>query len=181
MSFIGDRSNANADSAIVTTQKAITYNELNSELYKKFFLNRNEEKAMSDGYIYIHDRGSRLDSMNCCLFDMPTVLKDGFKMGNLEYSNPTSLDVAFDLIGDVSMNAASCQYGGFSLSEIDKLLAPYAELSYKKYLKEYYDTVRVYTEIIDTVKEEADKAKNDLASVAKRLEEFLNKKVLFAN
>ena len=49
LSFIGDRSNANADSALVTTQKAITYNELNSELYKKFFLTRNEERAMGDG------------------------------------------------------------------------------------------------------------------------------------
>lgn len=137
LNFIGDRSNANADSALVTTQKAITYNELNSELYKKFFLNRNEERAMSDGYIYIHDRGSRLDSMNCCLFDMPNVLKGGFQMGNLEYSEPKSLDVAFDLIADISMNAAACQYGGFSLSEIDKLLAPYAELSYKKYYEEY--------------------------------------------
>lgn len=38
LNFIGDRSNANADSALVTTQKAIVYNELNSELYKKFFL-----------------------------------------------------------------------------------------------------------------------------------------------
>lgn len=139
LSFIGDRSNANADSALVTTQKAITYNELNSELYKKFFLNRNEEKAMSDGYIYIHDRGSRLDSMNCCLFDMPNVLKGGFRMGNLDYSEPKTLDVAFDLIADISMNAAACQYGGFSLSEIDKLLAPYAEKSYQKYYEEYMD------------------------------------------
>ena len=149
LSFIGDRSNANADSALVTTQKAITYNELNSELYKKFFLTRNEERAMSDGYIYIHDRGSRLDSMNCCLFDMPNVLKDGFKMGNLEYSNPTTLDVAFDLIGDITMNAASCQYGGFSLSEIDKLLAPYAELSHKKYKKEFISIAERFTEALD--------------------------------
>ena len=141
LSFIGDRSNANADSALVTTQKAITYNELNSELYKKFFLNRNEEKAMSDGYIYIHDRGSRLDSMNCCLFDMPTVLKGGFRMGNLDDSEPKTLDVAFDLIADISMNAAACQYGGFSLSEIDKLLAPYARLSYQKYFEEYRSIV----------------------------------------
>lgn len=137
LSFIGDRSNANADSALVTTQKAITYNELNSELYKKFFLTRNEERAMSDGYIYIHDRGSRLDSINCCLFDMPNVLRNGFQMGNLEYGEPKTLDVAFDLIADVAMNAASCQYGGFSISEIDKLLAPYAEKSYNKYYQEY--------------------------------------------
>ena len=141
LNFIGDRSNANADSALVTTQKAIVYNELNSELYKKFFLTREEEQAMSEGYIYIHDRGSRLDSINCCLFDMKNVLTGGFQMGNLDYQEPKTIDVAFDLIGDVSMNAAACQYGGFSISEVDKLLAPYAEKSYKKYLIEYENIV----------------------------------------
>ena len=137
LSFIGDRSNANADSALVTTQKAIVYNELNSELYKKFFLTIEEEKAMSDGYIYIHDRGSRLDTVNCCLFDMKNVLYGGFEMGNLDYQEPKSLDVAFDLVADVAINAAACQYGGFTISEIDKLLAPYAKLSYNQYYKEY--------------------------------------------
>lgn len=144
LNFIGDRSNANADSALVTTQKAITYNELNSELYKKFFLTRNEEKAMSDGYIYIHDRGSRLDSMNCCLADIPNILKDGFVMGNLDYQEPKTLDVAFDLIGDIAMNMASCQYGGYSISEIDKLLAKYARMSYDHYIEEYYDIIDSY-------------------------------------
>ena len=139
LSFIGDRSNANADSALVTTQKAIVYNELNSELYKKFFLTVEEEKAMSEGYIYIHDRGSRLDTMNCCLFDMKSVLSGGFTMGNLDYQEPKTLDVAFDLIADVAINAAACQYGGFTISEVDKLLAPYAKKSYDIYLKEYYD------------------------------------------
>ena len=139
LSFIGDRSNANADSALVTTQKAIVYNELNSELYKKFFLTVEEEKAMSEGYIYIHDRGSRLDTMNCCLFDMKSVLSGGFTMGNLDYQEPKTLDVAFDLIADVAINAAACEYGGFTISEIDKLLAPYAEKSYNNYLKEYYN------------------------------------------
>ena len=137
LNFIGDRSNANADSALNTTQKAIVYNELNSELYKKFFLTNEEELAMSEGYIYIHDRGSRLDSMNCCLFDMKNVISNGFQMGNLDYQEPNSLDVAFDLIADIAMNAAACQYGGFSISEIDKLLAPYAKLSYDKYYEEY--------------------------------------------
>ena len=161
LSFVGDRSNANADSALVTTQKAITYNELNSELYKKFFLNRNEERAMSDGYIYIHDRGSRLDSMNCCLFDMQNVLSGGFLMGNLEYSEPTTLDVAFDLIGDIAMNAAACQYGGFSISEIDKLLSKYAESSYRKYVQEFYDIAGTYVTEDKTVVDDADKYATD--------------------
>lgn len=142
LAFIGDRSNANADSALVTTQKAIVYNELNSELYKSFFLTRDEEKAMSEGYIYIHDRGSRLDCINCCLFDIAAVLKNGFFMGNLDYIEPKSLDVAFDLIADVSINAAACQYGGFTLPEIDKVLAPYAEKSYQHYFKEYLDIIK---------------------------------------
>lgn len=142
LNFIGDRSNANSDSALVTTQKAIVYNELNSELYKKFFLTTREEKAMSDGFIYIHDRGSRLDTMNCCLFDMANLLKDGFFMGNLDYVEPKTLDVAFDLIGDVTMNAASFQYGGFTIPEVDKLFAPYAEKSYKKYYEEYVNITR---------------------------------------
>ena len=86
LNFIGDRSNANADSAIITTQRAIVYNELNSELYKKFFLTEEEERVMSEGYIYIHDRGSRLDSFNCCLANVKGILQGGFEMGNLHYN-----------------------------------------------------------------------------------------------
>lgn len=141
LNFVGDRSNANADSSLVTTKKAIVYNELNSELYKKFFLTNREEREMSDGYFYIHDRGSRLDTINCCVFDMQNVLKGGFFMGNLDYVEPKSLAVAFDLIGDLTMNAASCQYGGFTIPQVDKLLAPYAEKSYLSYLSEYISIV----------------------------------------
>lgn len=137
LNFIGDRSNANSDSALVTTQKAIVYNELNSELYKRFFLSQREERAVSDGYLYIHDRGSRLDTMNCCIYDMKNLITGGFFMGNLDYLEPKSLDVAFDLIADVTLNAASSQYGGFTIPQIDKLLAPYAEKSYRIYLDEY--------------------------------------------
>ena len=62
--YIGDRDNANTDSALVPTQRSLIYNELNGELYKKFFLNVEERAAMNEGYIYIHDRYARLDTMN---------------------------------------------------------------------------------------------------------------------
>ena len=39
---VQDASNANSDSSLVTTQKAITYSELNGELYKRFFLTDEE-------------------------------------------------------------------------------------------------------------------------------------------
>lgn len=147
LNFIGDRSNANSDSALVTTQKAIVYNELNSELYKKFFLTQKEERAMSDGYIYVHDRGSRLDTINCCVYDMENLIKGGFFMGNLDYQEPKTLDVAFDLIGDVTLNAASSQYGGFTIPQVDKLFAPYAAKSYNLYLNEYLSIINATDKI----------------------------------
>ncbi len=137
--YIGDKENSNADSALVSTKRSLIFNELNKELYKKFFLNVEELQAINDGYIYIHDMSARRDTMNCCLFDVASVLKGGFEMGNLWYNEPKSLDVAFDVIGDITMAAASQQYGGFTLPEVDKILAPYAqktyEASYAKYIE----------------------------------------------
>ena len=58
-------------------------------------------------------------------------------MGNLWYNEPKSLDVAFDVIGDIVMSAASQQYGGFTVPEVDKNLAPYAGKTYKKKIEKY--------------------------------------------
>ena len=137
--YLGDLSNANTDSALVSTQRSLIYGELNSELYKKFFLNKEERTAMKEGYIYIHDRSARLDTINCCLWDMSAVLSDGFEMGNVWYNEPKTLDVAFDVISDIVMSAAAMQYGGFTIPEVDSVLAPYAEKSYRKYRQEYIE------------------------------------------
>ncbi|MCI8336169.1 MAG: anaerobic ribonucleoside-triphosphate reductase [Peptococcaceae bacterium] len=137
--YIGDKENANTDSALVATKRSLIFNQLNKELYQKFFLTTDELQACKDGYIYVHDMSARRDTMNCCLFDMSNVLKGGFEMGNLWYNEPKTLDVAFDVIGDVILSTAAQQYGGFTVPEIDKVLAPYAELSYEKYLKEIGD------------------------------------------
>ena len=275
-----DASNANADSDLITTQKAIAYAELNGELYKRFFLTDEENKAQEEGYIYIHDKGARLDttncftrdtrfitsfgirsfndfvdgdtvqvlshrglwrigtvhcfgeqelqrvtfvnedksvrhtvectpnhrwilsdgaittelkmgdvlvkspcdlegnitqlsgvvwtvediektdrvepvwcltvefdqsfvleygipSGNCCLFDMKSLLKGGFRMGNISYREPKTAGTALSLIADIALNAGASQYGGFTISEIDKLLEPYAHESYDRYYAEY--------------------------------------------
>lgn len=275
-----DASNANADSDLITTQKAIAYSELNGELYKRFFLTDEENKAQEEGYIYIHDKGARLDttncftrntrfitsfgihsfndfvdgdivqvlshrglwrigtvhcfgeqelqrvtfvnedksvrhtvectpnhrwilsdgaittelkmgdvlvkspcdiegdltqlsgviwtveaiektdrvepvwcltveadqsfvleygipSGNCCLFDTKSLLKGGFRMGNISYREPKTAGTALSLIADVALNAGASQYGGFTISEIDKLLEPYAHESYDRYYAEY--------------------------------------------
>ena len=137
LEYLADVNNANRDSALVSTQRSIVYDVLNTELYENFFLTEDERRASKDGYIYIHDKSARLDTMNCCLFDMKKLLEKGFDMGNVWYNPPKTLQVAFDVIGDITLSAASMQYGGFTIPEVDKILAPYAELSYNKYFNEY--------------------------------------------
>ena len=151
ITYIGDKECANMDSALVTTQRCLIYNSLNKELYKKFFLTANEIEACKDGYIYIHDMSARRDTMNCCLFDMANVLKDGFEMSNIWYTEPKTLQTAFNVMGDVIINTTAMQYGGFTVPEVDTVLKKYAKLTYKKYYDEYLSIKG------DSFKDEADK------------------------
>lgn len=135
--YIGDKENSNTDSALVSTKRSLIFNQLNKELYQKFFMTTEEIQACRDGYIYVHDMSARRDTMNCCLFDVENVLRGGFEMGNLWYNEPKTLDVAFDVIGDIVLSAASQQYGGFTVPSVEKILEPYAEKSYQKYKNHY--------------------------------------------
>lgn len=136
---VGDKDCSNTDSTLVTFQRCLIYNSLNKELYKKFFLTAAEIEACKDGYIYIHDMSARLDTMNCSLFDMGNVLSGGFEMSNIWYNEPKTLQTAFNVIGDVTINTTAMQYGGFTIPEIDTVLKKYAKKSYDMYYKEYLD------------------------------------------
>ena len=156
--FIGDKENANTDSALVATKRCLIFNELNKRLYRKFFMTAEELQACKDGYIYIHDQSARLDTMNCCLFDIAKVMAGGFEMGNVWYNEPKTLDTAFDVMGDIILATASQQYGGFTVCEVDKVLAPYAQKSYEKYIREIYeiasfsDTAKIHHYALEKVK-----------------------------
>lgn len=137
INHVRDKENANRDSTLVSTKKTLVGNALGKEFYIKEFLTESEVQATEDGYIYIHDMSSRLDTMNCCLFDMDRVLTGGFEMGNRWYNEPKTLDVAFDVIGDVILSTAAQQYGGFTVPEIDKTLVKYAKKSFKKHYEDF--------------------------------------------
>lgn len=139
--YIGDVSNANTDSTMVSTQRSLSYGTLSKELYQKFFLTKEELQASNDGYIYIHDMKDRRDTFNCCLANIKSVLSGGFEMGNIWYNEPKTLDVAFDVIGDIVFAMSAQQYGGFTIPRIDSILVPYAEKSYQIYKEEFYSTM----------------------------------------
>lgn len=134
--YMGDKENSNTDSALIPTKRSLIYNELNKRFYKKFFLTDKEREAIEDGFIYIHDMAARFDTYNCSLFDAGNIMSGGFEMGNLWYTEPNSIDTACDVLGDIIMTGASSQYGGITISEIDKVLAPYAEKTFNTYKEE---------------------------------------------
>lgn len=150
--FLGDKSNSNADSALASTITCIMASYLGKEMYLMQFLTAEERQAVEEGYIYPHDMDKRyFYPYNCTLFNYADLLRGimrdaqgniiedrgGFEMANVWYNTPKTLDVAFDVIGDVCLSAASQQYGGHTIPNVDKILAPYAEASYKRYFSKY--------------------------------------------
>ena len=134
--YMGDKSNANADSTLVTTKRSLMFNELSTQLYKKFFLTKEELQAINDGYIYCHDIGSRLLTTNCCIADISSILKGGFELANIWYNEPKSLETAFGVISDIVLSASGAQYGGYSFNS-DLTLEPYAEKTYNDLINKY--------------------------------------------
>lgn len=125
---LGDRENANFDSSLVSTKGSLIKGYLTKSLYKQFYLSNREKELIERGDIYIHDlRDMILGSLNCCLFDIGTVLKDGFEMSNVEYTEPKSVLSALQVTGDITLVATAQQFGGFTLAEFDKVLLPYCK------------------------------------------------------
>lgn len=128
--------NANTSESLVTTKRCMKANVLNTVRYKTFFLTPTEREHMTDGYYYIHDRSARLDTYNCCLFDIKATIDGGFDFEGTHYNEPHGLDAAMSLLGDVISMTASNQYGGWS-ARIDDFLAKYLEMTYDKLVDKY--------------------------------------------
>lgn len=134
-----DRSNANTTAALVSTKRSLIYGALNKERYKKFDLTKEQNEAIETGYIYIHDMSARSDTYNCCLFDLGNVFCGGFTKENMKYTEPKTLKAFFGAAKDAILDTSAQQYGGFTISEVDSIIAPYARKSFNKYVKKYYN------------------------------------------
>ncbi len=135
---LGDRENANFDSSLVSTKGSLIKGYLTKTLYKRFYLSDKESELIKRGDIYIHDlRDMILGCVNCCLFDVAKVMKGGFTMSNVDYTEPKTVLAALQLIGDITLVATAQQFGGFTLAEIDKVLLPYVYKSYNKHFARY--------------------------------------------
>ena len=132
------RQNANADATLSSTKRCFFADYTGEEFFHEFFLTKVEKQAIKDGYIYCHDASARmLYAVNCCLFRADYVLEHGCAINGITYTKPHGITKAFQILGDMILINASQQYGGFTVPRIDRILAPYAEMSYEKSLQKY--------------------------------------------
>ena len=134
----GDKENANRDSYLIDAQKSMSGEIFSVRNMLDYELPKSASKAHKDGDIYIHDLRDRLfNSINCCLFDMGNVLRGGFTYNGVTYKEPNSFRTACSMLEDVMNSARLNQYGGFTIPEIDSVLAPYARKTYISYYEKF--------------------------------------------
>lgn len=138
----GDKENANKDTALNSTKQSVISETTMKELMRTFELEPEWVKAHDEGWIHIHDMGSKfLNGINCCLFDMGNLLRGGFEINGVKYKEPGTLQVAFHVMGDVTLSASGNQFGGFTIPEVDTILSYYAEKSYNKWFSYYFENI----------------------------------------
>ncbi|HHR3331531.1 TPA: anaerobic ribonucleoside-triphosphate reductase [Streptococcus pyogenes] len=127
--------NANKDSDVFNTQRDLTAGIVGKSIGLKM-LPSHVANAHQKGDIHYHDLdySPYTPMTNCCLIDFKGMLANGFKIGNAEVESPKSIQTATAQISQIIANVASSQYGGCTADRIDELLAPYAELNFKKHM-----------------------------------------------
>lgn len=161
--------NANKDSNTFITQRDLIAGQV-AKAKGLSMLPDDVVTAHVNGDIHFHDLNvSPFTPMtNCSLLDIQSMFKSGFKMGNAEVETPKSIGTAVAQMTQVILSVAGHQFGGISIDNIDKVLAPYAEMNYNKH-KEDMEKWKIEDE--DYAKE---KTKKDIYDSIQGLEYEVN-------
>ncbi len=97
-----DRENSNSNTRYNSTKRTDVAKTFAKELYQKMHLNTDELQAIKDGYIYIHDLSDMLlMQYNCCISDIKNILKGGFELENIYYTETKRSRTDVGQIGDI--------------------------------------------------------------------------------
>lgn len=108
----GDKENANKNSDIVSTKKELTSGIVSKHIALDYELPKDVAKAHKEADIHVHDLTDEIyGSINCCLFDMKSVLENGFKINGVDNTEPKHLETALSIISDIILSASSQQFG----------------------------------------------------------------------
>lgn len=170
----GDKENANKDSELISTQKELVSGVVSKNIALDYELTPEQSEAHKSGAIQIHDLTDYIfNSFNCCLFDMANLLKGGFTINGIKEKEPNSIKTALTIVSDIILSASSQQFGGFTVPEIDKVLAPYVYKSIEKY-KQAHMKRHPNASLVDIVKWAKEDTYADLLQGFESIENRLN-------
>lgn len=131
------KENANKDSKVFPVQRDLLAGIISKHFALNHILPNDVVTAHLDGDIHYHDLDYApfLPMSNCCLVDLKGMLENGFKLGNAQIESPKSIGVACAVMAQITAQVASHQYGGTTFANIDLVLAPYAEKSFFKHIR----------------------------------------------
>lgn len=129
--------NANKDSKVFNTQRDLLAGITAKDYAFRNIIPKHIVEAHLKGDIHWHDADYNpfFKMFNCMLIDFKGMLKYGFSIGNAEIEPPKSIKTATALVSQIVANVSSNIYGGTSFNKADEVLAPYAEMSYNKHLR----------------------------------------------
>lgn len=139
--------NGNKDSRTAMTQRELLAGVVSKakglEMYPE-----EVQRAHIQGIIHLHDldRSPYQPLPNCSLPDFVYMLEQGVQLGNARVESPKSISTAVSILGILISAISGEQYGGVSIHELDKLLAPYAEMTLEK-------NRQLYSEVLEDAQE----------------------------
>ncbi|MDQ8021508.1 MAG: anaerobic ribonucleoside-triphosphate reductase [Moraxellaceae bacterium] len=128
--------NANKDANVFPVMRDLMAGIV-SKQFASNFLSKEVLQAHNSGDLHFHDLDYSpfLPFTNCCLVDLKGMLEQGFHLGNAGIESPKSVGVACAVTAQIIAQVASHQYGGTTIPDIDRTLAPYVQKSYEKNLE----------------------------------------------
>lgn len=127
--------NSNKDAYIVSTQRDLIAGEVSKDIARRMLIPTDVVQAHDSGAIHFHDMDYIIQPMfNCCLVNLEDMLNNGTVINGKKIDRPRSFQVACTVTTQIIAQIASGQYGGQSINEIDRVLAPFVRISYEKYL-----------------------------------------------
>lgn len=131
------KENANKDSRTFPTRRDLVAGAVSKYLAKNM-IPEHVYNAHVSGDIHYHDMdySPAMPMTNCCLVNLADMLENGFRLGSAQIESPKSIGVACAVTSQIIAQVASHQYGGTTIANIDKVLAPYVSKSYSKHIQD---------------------------------------------
>lgn len=143
------KENSNKSAEQIVSHRDLIAGILSKHMMKTI-LDEDVYTAHKKGAIHVHDGDYMISKgiHNCGVYDFPTMLANGVKLGDVEVETPKSVGTAANVACQIFSKISGSSYGGQSMHEFDQVMRPYVEKSLNKIKKvqEKYNLPEEYVE-----------------------------------